>query len=361
MGAAYRDRIEALRRKLDRTEAEAWLSLSEPDNFYLTGFTGDKSALILTRDEAVFLCDGRFIEQAQVEVANGRIEEAKGCFLAAVGKQLEALGPGMVAFDPDALTVGQLDLLEAAYDGPFAAVSGLVTGLRVAKSSEEIERIRLASELAETVLRDVLDGIEEGVSEMELAARIEYEFKRRGATGPAFPTIALFGSRSSLPHGQPGPRTLKPGDIILIDMGCRRDGYCSDLTRTFSYATIPGTWFDEIYRVVFAAQQAALAHVRAGVHCRDVDALARDIIDKAGYGKHFGHGLGHGVGIEVHESPRLNSESGALLEPGMVVTVEPGIYLPGQGGVRIEDLVVVTEQGCDILTRTPKELKVLGK
>ncbi|HUW60779.1 MAG TPA: Xaa-Pro peptidase family protein [Candidatus Bathyarchaeia archaeon] len=361
MGAAYQDRIEAVRQKMARTEADACLSLSEPDNFYLTGFTGDKSALIVTGDESVFLCDGRFIEQARVEVANCRIEEAKGSFIAAVGKPLEAIEPGMVAYDPDALTVGQLNLLEAAYDGPFVAVSGLVTGLRVVKSSEELEHIRGASELAEGVLVDVLDAVKEGCTEMELAARIEYEFKRRGAIGPSFPTIVLFGSRSSLPHGRPGPRRLRPGDIILIDMGCRRDGYCADLTRTFSYATIPGTWFDEIYQVVLAAQQAALGQVRAGVRCRDVDALARDLIDKAGYGKHFGHGLGHGVGIEVHESPRLNSESEAVLDAGMVVTVEPGIYLPGEGGVRIEDLVVVTEQGCEILTRTPKELKVLEK
>lgn len=359
--AAHQDRIDSLRLKLAGSKANAWLSLSEPDNFYLTGFTGEKSALIVTGGDAVFLCDGRFIEQARDEVFDCRIEEAKGCFLAAVASQLEAIEAGPVAYDADALTVGQLNLLQTACDGPFVAVSGLVAALRVVKSSEEVELIRLASELAETVLLDVLAGIEEGIAEMELAARIEYEFKRRGATGPAFPTIALFGARSSLPHGQPGTRQLRPGDIILIDMGCRRHGYCSDLTRTYSYATISGTWFDEIYQVVLAAQQAALGQVRPGVPCRDVDALARGIIDKAGYGKHFGHGLGHGVGIEVHETPRLNSESDAILEPGMVVTVEPGIYLPGQGGVRIEDLVVVTQQGCEIITRTPKELKVLGK
>ena len=359
--AAHQDRIETLRLKLAGSKANAWLSLSEPDNFYLTGFTGDKSALIVTDADAVFLCDARFIEQARDEVFDCRIEEAKGSFLAAVGSQLKAIEAGPVAYDPDALTVGQLNLLQTACKGPFVAVSGLVAALRVFKSTEEIQLIRLASQLAETVLLDVLAGIEEGITEMELAARIEYEFKRRGATVPSFPTIALFGSRSSLPHGQPGPHELRPGDIVLIDMGCRRQGYCSDLTRTYSYATIPGTWFDEIYQVVLAAQQAALEQVRPGVHCRDVDALARDIIDKAGYGEHFGHGLGHGVGIEVHESPRLNSESEAVLEPGMVVTVEPGIYLPGQGGVRIEDLVVVTEQGCHIITSTPKDLKVLGK
>ena len=341
------------------TGAASWLSLSEPDNFYFTGFTGDKSAVIVTGAEAVFACDPRFTEQARDEVTACRVEEVRGNFLAGVGKILEGLDASPAGYDPHAITVGQLEVLQERSGGEFVPVPNLTGRLRMVKSEDEVACIRAASELAEAVLHDVLTGIEPGIAEMELAARIEYQFKRRGASGPSFPTIALFGARSSLPHGQPGERQLRPGDVVLIDMGCRKGGYCSDLTRTYAYDTIPGTWFEEIYRVTLAAQQAALGHVRAGVSCRDVDALARGVIEKAGFGKHFGHGLGHGVGIEVHESPRLNFESDTVLEPGMVVTVEPGIYLPGQGGVRIEDLVVVTEQGCDMLTRTPTDLKVL--
>lgn len=359
MGAEHGERIAALREKLAGTGAQSWLSLSEPDNFYFTGFTGEQSAVIVTGDDAVFMCDPRFTEQARDEVTECRVQEVRGNFLGGVGKIAAGLDVFPLAYDPHAMTVGRLEVLQETAGGTFLPVLNLAGRLRMVKSNEEIARIGAASELAEGVLQDVVAGIEPGVAEMELAARIEYEFKRRGASGPSFPTIVLFGARSSLPHGQPGERELRRGDVVLIDMGCRKAGYCSDLTRTYAYDTIPGAWFDKVYRVVLAAQQAALGRVRAGVSCRDVDALARDIIEKAGFGKYFGHGLGHGVGIEVHESPRLNFESDTVLEPGMVVTVEPGIYMPGEGGVRIEDMVVVTEKGCDILTRTPTKLKVL--
>jgi len=168
----------------------------------------------------------------------------------------------------------------------------------------------------------------------------------------------LFGSHSSLVHGEPGDRALGRGDIVLVDLGCRLRGYCSDLTRTCVYGTIPGEWFEEVYEVVLTAQQAALDVIRPGVSCGAVDAIARDLIRDAGYGERFGHGLGHGVGIEVHEEPRLHKTSHTILEEGMVVTVEPGVYLPELGGVRIEDLVVVTEGGCACLSGAPKELKV---
>ncbi|MEK7794541.1 MAG: M24 family metallopeptidase, partial [Candidatus Hydrogenedentota bacterium] len=198
-----------------------------------------------------------------------------------------------------------------------------------------------------------------GLPEQELAAMFEFAFKKRGASGPSFDTLALFGPRSSLPHGSPGRRALEKGDIILLDFGCRCAGYCSDLTRTYTFGTIIDRWFETVYAVVKDAQQAALKAIKSGASCRDVDAVARDRIKDAGYGDYFGHGLGHGVGVEIHEAPRLNPRSDAVLEEGMVVTVEPGIYVPGRGGVRIEDLVVVTQSGCDVLTKTSKELTVL--
>jgi Xaa-Pro aminopeptidase len=197
------------------------------------------------------------------------------------------------------------------------------------------------------------------VRERELAAEIEYALRKAGASGVSFPPIVAFGEGSSLPHYSPGDRPLKKGDIILIDCGCVLNGYCSDWTRSFCFGSIPGSWFEEIYAVTLDAQLAGLAACRPGAACREVDAAARDIIQDAGYGDHFGHGLGHGLGIEVHESPRLNATSSAALAPGMVVTVEPGIYLAGRGGVRIEDLVVITENGHEVLTRVPKELRVL--
>ena len=357
------NRLEALRGKLSEAGCDAFFSLSPPANQYLTGFSGSASAVIVTRGEAIFLCDFRYTEQAGHEVKECGIEEIKGDMVVRVGERLERLGVETVAFDPEALTVSQRDGIQKAFSGTLKPFAEAVSSLRLTKSPDEIEKIRAASQLAEGVLFDLLDRIggAEPLSERELAARFDYEFKRRGAEGAAFDTIALFGSRTSLVHGRPGDKPLEKGDIILVDLGCRKAGYCSDLTRTYAYGTIPGAWFQEIYEVTLTAQRAALDAVRPGAHCREVDAIARDIIAEAGYGKYFGHGLGHGVGIEVHEGPRLNEDSTAILDKGMVVTIEPGIYLPERGGVRIEDLAAVTEDGCEVLTTATKELEVLAR
>jgi len=360
------DRIELLRAKLDAEGCDAFFSLSPPTNQYLTGFTGSTSAVIVTMAELVFLCDFRYTEQAGKEVSGFTIEEIMGDLVARTAERLGVLNVRAVAFDPNNVTVAQLGKVHSVFSGSLNEDPKLMPSLRVVKSADEIARIRAASELAEGVLKDLLDVLDRNnsgsseVTEQSLAADFEYAFKTCGASGASFDTIALFGARSSLPHGQPGGTPLKKGDIILLDFGCRLSGYCSDLTRTYAYGTIPGTWFDEIYGIVLAAQEAALQTVRPGVRCHEVDAVAREKIREAGYAKHFGHGLGHGVGIEVHEDPRLNFTSQTVLEEGMVVTVEPGIYLPGRGGVRIEDLVVVTKEGCEVLSHAPKELRILG-
>ena len=353
-------RLRALRRRIEEAGADAFFSLAPPDNQYLTGFTGSTSGVIVTRKEALFLCDFRYTEQSRRQVAGFTFEEVSGSFAKSVGERLKALGVSGAAHDPACLTVAELNGVKSRFRGKLQAVPDLVGALRIVKSPGEIARIRKASRLAEKVLEDLLKTFRKGLTETELAARFEYEFKRRGAEGAAFETIALFGPRGSMPHGRPTDVPLRRGDIVLLDLGCRKEGYCSDLTRTYAYGTIPGAWFEEIYQVTLKAQEAALRAVRAGARCRDVDAVARGIIADAGYGKYFGHGLGHGLGIEVHESPRLNQESEIVLQEGMVITIEPGIYLPKRGGVRIEDLVVVTKRGCEIITKSPKELKVLA-
>lgn len=359
-------RINALRRLLRAEQADAWLSFSAADNQYLSGvragsidFVEQSSIVIVTEDAALYLCDSRYTEQAQAEAQDVTVEQIRGPLPANAARRLAELGARRVVVDTRRVCVADADALAEQFKGEIAGRAGFLAPLRWRKSPDEIEAIRGASLLAEEVLAELLLTLGEGDSEQEIAARFEYEFKRRGASGASFDTIVLFGERSSLPHGEPGDRTLDHGDVVLLDLGCRRDGYCSDLTRTCAFGTMPGTWFTEIYDVTRAAQEAALAAIRPGVPCREVDAVARNMIAAAGFGDWFGHGLGHGVGIEVHEAPRLNAESQAVLEAGMVITVEPGIYLPGQGGVRIEDLVVVTEHGCEVLTATPKELKVL--
>jgi Xaa-Pro aminopeptidase len=354
------DRIDALRVRMSEVECDGFVSLAPPTNQYLAGFRGTTSGVIVTANQAFFLCDSRYTEQAGEQVKDYEIVQVKGAFVAGVGERLTGLGLHSVAFEPAYVTVDILNALKKNYSGELMPVAEIVTALRLRKSPDELDRVRAASQLAEGVLTDVVNDLRPGVSERETAARIEYEFKRRGASGASFDTIGLFGAHSSLPHGEPGERALGPGDIVLLDMGCRREGYCSDLTRTYAFGTIGGIWFEAIYNTVLEAQQRALDAVRPGAICKEVDAVARRFIADAGYGDYFGHGLGHGVGIEIHEAPRLNPESDVVLEAGMVITVEPGIYLPGKGGVRIEDLVIVTEGGCEIVTSTPKNLRVIA-
>ena len=354
------DRIAKIRHGIEEAGCDGFFSLSAPANTYLSGFQGSTSAVILTPRHALFLCDFRYTEQAQQQVGDYDIDEVRGTIETRLGERLKALGCTTVGFDPTAHTVYQADTVTEAFGGRLDPLPDIVAGLRMRKDPEEIERIRAASLLAEGALLDMLESLEAGRAERELAAELEYQFKVRGAEGASFEAIALFGARSSLPHGRPSARSLEAADIVLVDCGCVLDGYCSDLTRTCAFGTMPGAWFEDIYAVVLAAQRAAIEAVRPGVRCADVDAVARDMIRAAGYGDHFGHGLGHGVGLEVHEAPRLNMESTAVLEPGMVVTVEPGIYLPGRGGVRIEELVAVTDTGCEVLTQSPRELKVLA-
>jgi len=367
MSAQHAARLAALRAKLAGADSDAFFSFSPPANQYLTGFSGSTSALVVTPDQARFLCDFRYTEQAGQQVLDYDVEEVKGDMAVRVGERLDTLGVKAAAFDPGVVSVSQSTRIQTEFRGAFKPLPDAVSSLRMIKTNEEIEKIRAASQLAEAVLADLLDstlrapGSAGALSERELAARFEYEFKRRGAEGAAFDTIALFGSRTSLVHGQPSDRPLEKGDIVLLDLGCRKAGYCSDLTRTYAYGTMPDAWFREIYEVTLTAQKAALNTLKAGIRCREVDAVARTIIHEAGYGDYFGHGLGHGVGIEVHEEPRLNAESQAVLEHGMVVTIEPGIYLPERGGVRIEDLVLVTKEGREVLSSAPKELEVLAE
>ncbi|MBN2311551.1 MAG: aminopeptidase P family protein [Candidatus Hydrogenedentes bacterium] len=354
-------RLDALRGRIENAGCDALVSMAPPINQYLTGFSGSTSAVLVTAREARFFCDFRYTEQAGAEVWDGyHIEEVADGLAARLGRGLADAGCRSAAFEPDSMTVRERQDIEAAYSNTLTPAPALVSALRCVKDPAECDKIRAAQSLAEGVLADLLDTLEEGLTERELAAAFEYEFKTRGATGASFDTIALFGARSSLPHGQPGDRALKPGDVVLLDFGCRLAGYCSDLTRTYAFGTMPAAWFNEIYDLTLAAQQAALGAARAGMTCRELDAVARRLIAEAGHGDHFGHGLGHGVGIEIHEAPRVSSRSEAVLEPGTVITIEPGIYIPGQGGVRIEDLVVVTEDGCRNLTTASKELRILG-
>lgn len=326
--------------------------VSKPENIrYLTGYTGDTGLLVLTGEERYLLTDFRYVEQAR--------QTAKGCHVVTVSgsgmAEAQELCSGQVGFEGDYLRWNQGEALKKAFPDAMN-VSGWIEEVRAIKTPDELEIIKKASALAQDAFWKTLEIIHPGMTEREVAAELEYQMKRLGADKTSFATITVAGKNTSLVHGEPGDNPLQSGDFLLMDFGCVYQGYCSDMTRTVGIGRISEKQ-QEIYQIVKRAQQTALERIQPGMGCADADALARDVIAKAGYGAQFGHSLGHGVGLEIHEQPNLSPKSKMILRPGMAVTVEPGIYLEGEFGVRIEDLIVITEDGYENLCKdSPKEL-----
>jgi Xaa-Pro aminopeptidase len=324
---------------------------------YLTGFTGTNGACLVSPEELIFFTDFRYTERAEREVGPewDRPEAERELIPQIVGRM-----KGRVGFEDAKLSVRQLARLEAAAgDGIELLPAGdLVERLRAVKEPEELERIAAAAELADGVYRWVLERGLAGRTELEVARVSEARIRELGAE-PSFPPIVAAGEDGALPHAEPGDREIRTGELVVFDMGALLDGYCSDCTRTFAAGEVDDG-AREVYQLVLRAQEAALEAVRAGAAGKEVDAVPREIISEAGHGDHFGHGTGHGVGLEVHEGPRLASTSEDELADGNVVTVEPGVYLPGRLGVRIEDLVVVSDGGYRNLSGMPKELLVVS-
>ena len=352
------ERLTRLRRRLAQLELDALLVFSPANRRYLSGFTGTEGFVLIGREGAIVLVDPRYTEQARGQCPAFTIVEhnADTGFWPVLERQLAELGVRRLGFEGQHVTVAWLD--EAREKVPavnWVPTQRLVEQLRMIKDEGEIAAIRRAQELTDRVFAEVLAGVRAGMSERELALRLWTGLLEAGAEDRAFVTIVASGVRSALPHGVASDKPIERGDLVTVDFGAYVDGYASDMTRTF----VVGRASPEqrrIYDVVLQAEQAGVEAVRPGRTGKEVDAVARAIIEQAGYGQAFGHGLGHGVGLEVHEAPRLSKLGEDRLEPGMVVTVEPGIYLPGWGGVRIEDLVVVREDGPEVLTQTPKQL-----
>ncbi len=340
---------------------------------YLTGFTGSNGLAVIDAAKEKtqwFFTDFRYETQAAAQVpALFQQKIATGDLLVAAIDRLDTgATTGTLGFDDTGLTVKQharlVELLAAEERGlqdlTLVACGGLVEGLREIKDAGELERIRAAAALADQALRGVLDSGVVGRSERDVAIELEFNMRRLGAQAPSFPSIVAAGEHSALPHAEPRDVPISAGVLLTIDWGAELDGYCSDCTRTFATGEISDSE-REVYELVRHAQELAQAAVRPGPSGRDVDAVAREIIERAGHGEHFGHGLGHGVGMEVHEAPRLSRTGGdPALRAGQVVTIEPGVYLPGRFGVRIEDLVVVTAEGGESLSGLSKQLTVVG-
>jgi Xaa-Pro aminopeptidase len=334
------------------------LLVTHPANwFYLTGFTGDAGVLVLSRRGPTLITDGRFMAQAREETSGVRIVQQKGSLFSNVGELLRGVGGGRVGFDASRVTVGQLRALRSA-GGPrvrWIAASGDVELLRGRKEAQELVQMRKAAILAGEVLEGALKVLKPGVRELEVCAEIDYQMRRRGASGPAFETIVAFGERSAYPHARPTAKRLKKNELVVLDLGAILAHYCSDITRT----VVVGQASPRIrrwHKAVQEAQWAAIAAVRAGVSCGDVDAAARGVLASYRLDGYFVHSTGHGLGLEVHEDPRVAKGQKQILEPGSVITIEPGVYVPGVGGIRIEDDIAVHAERTEVLTRVPREL-----
>ena len=322
---------------------------------YFSGFAGSAGALVVTPTVRKLFVDFRYVEQARQTAPAYEIVKSNGNPLDAAVAYLREMQPNHIGFEAENLTVAEFKRLVAQIGEPHWQPV-LLDGFRAVKTSDEIEKISIAAQITDQAFARILPLVKPGVAEQSLAAKLEYEMRCLGSEHAAFATIVASGPRSALPHGVASDRCLLAGDLVVFDFGAVVDGYHSDMTRTVCLG--PATARQrQVYATVLEAQLAGLAAIRAGVSCLAVDAVARSIIATAGFGDCFGHGLGHSVGLEIHETPRLSPLAGdACLAAGMVVTVEPGIYLPEWGGVRIEDLVVVTVDGCRILSKTDKQL-----
>lgn len=335
--------------------------IHNPSNMrYLSGYTGE-GLLVISKNEQAIVTDFRYTEQAEQESLEYQVYETATArthtFIAF--ERLKAAGVTCVALEEDYITYAQYKTIVEAMPGlHFVALDRTPEKLRRIKDESEIEKIARANAITSETFDYICTYIQPGMSEKQIAMGLEQRMMELGADGIAFSTIVASGPNGSLCHATPGSRTVQAGDLVTLDFGARFQGYCADMTRTLAIGEISEEQ-RHIYDTVWEAQKRALAAVRAGVACKDVDTVARTYIDQAGYEGRFGHGLGHSTGLDIHEEPRCNALCTDILEEGMTMTIEPGIYIPNLGGVRIEDSVLVTKEGCRVLTPATKELRVL--
>ena len=351
--------LKQLAERLPEYNLDAMLLVSEPGERYAVGFQGEGCVLV-TRNGTHYSTDGRYIEAARRQVAGAEVVliSREHSHLALARAYIQAHGLKRVGFESGAVSVSWYQRWQRELNCELIPAQDLLDGLRASKDREELDAMLQAQKMTDEAFGEILNYIRPGLTEQEVAARLVYELLRRGARKVSFDPIVAAGANGSMPHAVPGETVIQPGMFVTMDFGCIYDGYCSDMTRTVAVGR-PTEEMERVYATVLAAQKAGLAAARAGISGQALDQAAREVIADAGYGDYFTHSFGHSLGLEIHESPNASPSETRLLPAGTVISAEPGIYLPGRFGVRIEDVLVLREDGCQDITQSPKNLIVL--
>lgn len=351
-------KLQKLRKTLQEQNLDGILITNGYNRRYMTGFTGTAGVAIVSQNDAVFITDFRYTEQAAAQVQDFRIVKHEATIIEEIATQVKNMGIKLLGFEKDTVSYGTYELYKNNIQADLVPISGLIEKIRLIKTQQEINIIKVACEIADHAFTHILNFIKPGKTELEVSNELEFFMRKQGATQSSFDTIVASGLRSALPHGVATNKVIEKGDFVTLDYGALYNGYISDITRTVAVGE-PSEKLVDMYNAVLASQLLALEKVGPGFTGIQADAIARNYLTEKGYGEAFGHSLGHGIGLEVHEGPGLSVRSEAILEPGMAVTIEPGVYLPGIGGVRIEDDILITETGNELLTHSSKELIIL--
>jgi Xaa-Pro aminopeptidase len=352
------EKLTKLRSNFLKAGIDGLLITSPYNRRYMANFTGTAGVVLISTDRAQFITDFRYVEQASKQCTGFEIVQHLGSIPDEVAKQVKSLGIQKLGFEEDDLTYSSFKAFEKVINTELVPVSGLVEKLRLIKTDAEIKILKVAADIADAAFTHILDFIRPGKTELEVANEMEFFMRKAGATSSSFDTIVASGLRSALPHGVATEKVIEKGDFVTLDYGAYYKGYVSDITRTIAVGE-PDAKLKEIYEIVLEAQRRGMAGFKPGMTGKEADALTRDYITEKGYGEYFGHSTGHGIGLEVHEGPAVSVRSEVVLEPGMIVTCEPGIYIPGLGGVRIEDDTMITIDHNEALTHSAKELIIL--
>lgn len=347
-------KIHSLVQKFSEYGIDALLITNPFNRRYMTGFTGTAGVALMSKEKAIFITDFRYTEQATEQAKDFEIVEHKGAIEEEISRQIQSLGIKRLGFEQDDVTFSTYQQYQQKFEVELIPISGLIESLRLVKTDNEIEILQKAAKIADDAFEHIQSFIKPGVREFEIANELEFFMRKQGATSSSFDMIVASGERSALPHGVASEKKIQSGELVTMDFGALYQGYCSDITRTVAVGEIKPE-LRKIYDIVLEAQENGVKKIKPGMTGKEADATTRDIINDCGYGEYFGHSTGHGIGLEIHEAPRLSITSDVVLKPGMVVTVEPGIYIPGVGGCRIEDDIVITETGNERLTKSSKE------